>query len=215
MAIRKWLILAVIGWVCTAHTAAWSSSVELEALLGNTAVLMINGQRQTLRVGQSRDGVTLVATQASTATLQIDGRTETIGLSQRVGTLYHAPQEKVVTIARDSAMQYQTTAIINGRSVLVLVDTGANTVALSAAQARAMNIDYSGGVPGKVETASGVSTGYEIALQSVVVGGIEVNSVPAMVIEGDYPATVLLGMTFLRHVKMQENNGILSLSRSH
>lgn len=215
MAIRNWVILSVIGWACTAHTAAWSSSVELEALLGNTAVLMINGQRHTLRVGQSRDGVMLVATQAATATLEIDGRSETIGLSQRVGTLYHAPQDKVVTIARDSAMQYQTTAIINGRSVLVLVDTGANTVALSAAQARAMNIDYSGGVPGKVETASGMSTGYEITLQSVVVGGIEVSSVPAMVIEGDYPATVLLGMTFLRHVKMQENNGILSLSRSH
>jgi aspartyl protease family protein len=215
MAIRKWVSLAVIGWVCTAHTAAWSSSVELEALLGNTAVLMINGQRQTLRVGQTLDGVTLVATQATTATLGIDGQTETIGFSQRVGTRYQSPQEKVVTIARDAAMQYQTTAIINGRSVLVLVDTGANTVALSAAQARAMNIDYSGGAPGKVETASGVSTGYEITLQSVVVGGIEVNSVPAMVIEGDYPATVLLGMTFLRHVKMQENNGILSLSRSH
>jgi aspartyl protease family protein len=132
-----------------------------------------------------------------------------------VGTQFQAPQEKVVTIARDAAMQYQTTAIINGRSVLVLVDTGANTVALSAAQARAMNIDYSGGVPGKVETASGLSTGYEITLQSVAVGGIEVNSVPAMVIEGDYPGTVLLGMTFLQHVKMQENNGILSLSRSH
>jgi aspartyl protease family protein len=215
MAIRNWVMLAVISWACTAPTAARSSSVELEALLGSTAVLMINGQRQTLRVGQTLDGVTLVATQPATATLEIDGRTQTIGLSQRVGTQFQAPQEKVVTIARDAAMQYQTTAIINGRSVLVLVDTGANTVALSAAQARAMNIDYSGGVPGKVETASGLSTGYEITLQSVAVGGIEVNSVPAMVIEGDYPGTVLLGMTFLQHVKMQENNGILSLSRSH
>jgi aspartyl protease family protein len=208
--------LALIGWLCAAaHSAAQSPSVELEALLGNTAVLMINGQRQTMRVGQSQDGVTLVATEASTATVEIEGRTETIGLSQRVGTRFHETQEKVVTIARDASMQYQTTAIINGRSVLVLVDTGANTVALSAAQARAMNIDYSGGVPSKVETASGVSTGYEITLQSVAVGGIEVNSVPAMVLEGDYPATALLGMTFLRHVKMQESNGILSLSRSH
>jgi hypothetical protein len=111
MAIRNWVMLAVISWACTAPTAARSSSVELEALLGSTAVLMINGQRQTLRVGQTLDGVTLVATQPATATLEIDGRTQTIGLSQRVGTQFHAPQEKVVTIARDAAMQYQTTAI--------------------------------------------------------------------------------------------------------
>lgn len=216
MATNTWVTLALGGWLCVAaHTPAHASTVELEALLGSTAVLMINGQRQTLRVGQSLDGVTLVATQSATATVEIDGRSQTLGFSQRVGTVYQAPQEKVVSIARDGLMQYQTTAIINGRSVLVLVDTGANTVALSAVQARAMNIDYSGGVPSKVETASGVGTGYAITLASIVVGGIEVNNVPAMVIEGDYPATALLGMTFLRHVKMQESNGILSLSRGH
>lgn len=217
MSTCKAMTLTVFGWLLllAQPIAAGAPTVELEALLGNTAVLMINGQRKTLRAGQSQDGVTLVATQATTATLEIDGRSETVGLSQRVGTAYHEPQEQVVSIARDSQMQYQTTALINGRSVLVLVDTGANTVAISSAQARAMNIDYSGGEPGRVETAGGVSDGYVILLQSVVVGGIEVNNVPAMVVSGDYPATILLGMTFLRHVKMQEHNGILSLSRSH
>lgn len=214
--IPKPMILMFIGWLwLVAHAAAASPSVELEALLGDTAVLMINGQRKTLRVGQSQDGVTLVATQAAAATVEIEGRATTIGLSERVGTRYQEPSEQVVSIARDAEMQYQTNAVINGRSTLVLVDTGANTVAISAAQARAMNIDYSGGVPSQAETASGISTGYAITLQSVIVGGIEVHNVDAMVVEGDYPVTVLLGMSFLRHVKMQEHNGILSLSRSH
>ncbi len=216
MAIISRVTFTVIGtlWLA-AQAVAEAPAVELEALLGNTAVLKINGQRQTLHVGESRDGVTLEATQATTATLQIDGRAETVGLSQRVGTRYQEPQERVVTIARDAAMQYQTTAIINGHSVLVLVDTGANVVALSSAQARGMNIDYSSGVPSPVETASGMSTGYAITLQSVIVGGIEVNNVPAMVVNGDYPGTVLLGMSFLHHVKMREHGGILSLSRSY
>jgi len=216
MAIISRVTFTVIGtlWLA-AQAVAEAPAVELEALLGNTAVLKINGQRQTLHVGESRDGVTLEATQATTATLQIDGRAETVGLSQRVGTRYQEPQERVVTIARDAAMQYQTTAIINGHSVLVLVDTGANVVALSSAQARGMNIDYSSGVPSPVETASGMSTGYAITLQSVIVGGIEVNNVPAMVVNGDYPGTVLLGMSFLHHVKMREHGGILSLSRGY
>lgn len=214
--IPKPMILMFIGWLwLVVHAAAASPSVELEALLGDTAVLMINGQRKTLRVGQSQDGVTLVATQAAAATVEIEGRASTIGLSERVGTRYQEPHEQVVSIARDAAMRYQTNAIINGHSTLVLVDTGANTVAISAAQARSMNIDYSAGAPSEAETASGISTGYSITLQSVIVGGIEVPNVEAMVVEGDYPATVLLGMSFLRHVKMQEHNGILSLSRSH
>jgi aspartyl protease family protein len=49
----------------------------------------------------------------------------------------------------------------------------------------------------------------------VVVGEIAVENVPAMIVDGAYPATILLGMSYLRHVKLQEHNGILSLSRGH
>ncbi|MCB1942590.1 MAG: TIGR02281 family clan AA aspartic protease [Candidatus Accumulibacter sp.] len=189
-------------------------SLELEALLGKTAVLMINGQRSTLRVGEAADGVTLVATQPTTATVEINGKAETLGLTQRVGTAYQPRDELVVTIARDAAMQYQTSATINGRSTLVLVDTGANMMAISSDAARALGIDYSGGRPSMVETASGQTPAHGINLRSVIVGEIEVNNVPAMVVEGAFPTTILLGMSFLRHVKLQEHNGILSLSRS-
>ena len=64
-----------------------------------------------------------------------------------------------------------------------------------------------------VETASGQVSAWIIILPSVSVGGIRVESVQASVVEGDFPATVLLGMTFLRHVKLQEDSGVLSLSR--
>ncbi len=85
---------------------------------------------------------------------------ETVGLSQRVGTNFEETQEQVVTIPRNAMMQYQTNATINGRSVLVMVDTGANMVAISSEQARAMNIDYSAGTPAQVETASGLTSAY-------------------------------------------------------
>ncbi len=210
------IVLAAIGLLLLALPGrAAASSVEVEALLGKTAVLLINGERKTLRVGQSFAGVTLVATEPTMATLDIEGKSQTVGLSQRVGTNFQETREQVVTIPRDEMLQYQTTATINGRSVLVLVDTGANMVAISAAQARTMNIDYGIGKPTKVETASGLSSAYAVTLQSVNVGGIQVDNVPAMVVEGAYPATVLLGMSYLRHVKLQEHNGILSLSRSH
>ena len=211
---RALLALTAIPLLLTLQVWSAPSSVELEALLGNTAVLMINGERKSLRVGESFAGVTLVAAQSTTATLAIDGRQQTVGLSQRVATAFQQAQEHVVTIPRDAMMQYQTNALINGRSVLVLVDTGANTVAMSSRQAEAMNIDYKAGAPSLVETASGQTAAHAIMLQSINVGGIHVESVPALVLEGEYPASVLLGMSYLRHVKLQEDNGILSLSRT-
>jgi aspartyl protease family protein len=194
---------------------AQQTTVEVEALLGSTAVLVINGQRQTLKTGQSASGVTLLATGPTTATVEMNGQTQTLGLTRRVGTAYQQIEEKVVTIARDAAMRYQTTAAINGRSALVLVDTGANTVAISSKQAKVLGIDYSSGTPTTVETASGLTAAHAITLQSVVVGEIAVENVPAMIVDGAYPATILLGMSYLRHVKLQEHNGILSLSRGH
>lgn len=211
--------LAMIAMLSTplwaAHSAAQAHAVELEAVLGNTAVLMIDGERKTLRAGQSHGGITLISVQPTTATLVTDGQTQTVGLSQRVSTRYAQPAETVVTIARDAAMQYLTTATINGRRVLVLVDTGANSVAISSEQARAMGIDYSDGMPARAETAGGTTTAYEITLQSIDVGGIEVHHVPAVVLEGAYPGQILLGMSYLRHVRIQEQNGVLSLSSSH
>jgi len=216
MAIKKVMALAPMGLLLAALQASGAStSVEVEALLGDTAVLLIDGERKTLRVGQSFAAVTLVATQPTTATLEVNGRAETVGLSRRVGTNFQQTKEHVVTIPRDAMLRYQTSATINGRSVVVMVDTGANMVAISSQQASAMNIDYSAGTPAQVETASGLSSAYAVTLQSVSVGEIQVDNVPAMVVEGAYPGTVLLGMSYLRHVKLQEHNGILSLSRSH
>ena len=111
-------------------------------------------------------------------------------------------------------LQYQTSATINGRTVQVLVDTGANVVALNSGHARSLGVDYTAGAPGQVETASGSINAWIVTLRSIDVGGIRVENVQASVVEGDFPTTILLGMTYLRHVKMQEADGVLSLSRA-
>lgn len=210
---RLGALVVALSALLSTGAAVQASSVELQALLGNTAVLVINGERKTLKTGQSHGGVTLLETTATSATLDIDGQRQTVGLSQRVGTTFSRPSETVVTIARNNQMQYLTGATINGMNTMVLVDTGANTVAISSAQARGLNIPYGGGDAVMIQTASGLAQGYPVTLRSVSVGGIEVGNVPAVVVSGSFPATILLGMTYLRHVKIEENNGILSLSR--
>ena len=210
--IGKRLALALL----LAVSPAWSASaaIEVEALFTNAAVLRIDGERKMLKAGQSYKGVTLVAAHSSTATLDVDGQSLELSLSRRVGARYETPEAQVVSIPRDAMMQYQTSATINGRSMQVLVDTGANVVALNSSHALALGVDYSTGAPARVETASGNVNAWVVTLGSVDVGGIRVDNVQATVVEGDFPSTVLLGMTYLRHVKMEETGGVLSLSRA-
>ena len=137
-----------------------------------------------------------------------------LGLSRKVGTNYQPPAPQIVTIRQDSRLQYQTNAQINGRQVTVLVDTGANVVAINQSEAVRLGINLEKATPARVETASGIARAWSVNLRTINVGGIKVNNVPATVIEGEFPAMVLLGMTYLRHVKIEENQGILTLSRT-
>lgn len=213
---KRFAALAAVAGLLLVNPAAWPAPprVEVEALFTNAAVLMIDGERKMLKAGQSYRGVTLVTAVSSKATVEVDGQTRELGVSRHIGTRYENSEPRVVSIPRDARMQYQTTAIINGRSVPVLVDTGANVVALNSAQAGTLGVDYNAGSPARVETASGMVNAWYVTLQSVDVGGIRVDNVEATVVEGDFPSTILLGMTYLRHVKMEEADGVLSLSRT-
>ena len=210
--IYRLVVMAMLLAASAAGSA--SAAIEVEALFTNAAALRIDGERKMLKAGQSYKGVTLVAAHSGTATLEVDGQTKELGLSRRIGARYEAPEAQVVSIPRDALMQYQTNASINGRSMQVLVDTGANVVALNSTHAMALGVDYSAGAPARVETASGTASAWIVTLKSVDVGGIRVDNVQATVVEGDFPSTVLLGMTYLKHVNMEETGGVLSLSRT-
>ena len=197
-----------------ARSADAAPDIAVEALFTDAAVLRIDGERKMLKSGQAHKGVTLLAAHAQVATIEVNGKTLELGLSRHVGTRYATPEDQVVSIPRDALMQYQTNASINGRSVQVLVDTGANVVALNSTQAGALGLDYTAGSQTRVETASGTVSAWLVTLNSVDVGGIQVDNVQATVVEGDFPSTILLGMTYLRHVKMNETGGVLSLSRA-
>ena len=192
--------------------AAARESVQVEALMPGMAVLTIDGRRHTLREGDSVAGVRLLSASGKEAVLEIGGEQRRAGVSDRIAGAYRAPEKRSVTVARDERMQYRTSAAINGRRLEVLIDTGANVVALSRKHAAALGIDASGGQPTRVETAGSTVQGHIVTLDSVDVGGIRVDNVRATVVDGDFPRTVLLGMSYLRHVQLSEQNGVLSLT---
>jgi aspartyl protease family protein len=78
-----------------------------------------------------------------------------------------------------------------------------------------MGIEYSNGQLGVVHTAQGATDSYFVTLDEVVVGGITAYNVQAAIIEGAYPLDPLLGMSFLRNVRMEENAGVLTLTKQN
>ena len=209
--IKLKLLTATVA--CVLAFSVVASDVIVEALLPNGAVFKINGNRHTLRAGQSIGDVRLISADAKAAVIEISGQRQTVGISQRITGNFQVPEKREVTIPKDALKQYRTVATINGRRVAVIVDTGANTVALSASQASALGVDYESGIPTSVETASGKVDAWVVALDSVDVGGIRVDKVQAAVTDSEYPSTILLGMTYLEHVDIAESNGVLSLKR--
>lgn len=213
MSLSGWILAAALSLLAAIGPVLAAPAIQVEGLMTDAAILQVDGERKMLRVGDTFKGVTLVAAYSRTATLEVGGETIVLGLSSRIGSTYEPAPAQVVTIQRDAMLQYHTIATINGRQLGALVDTGANVVAMSSAHATTLGLDYRAGTPAIVETASGQISAWIITLPSVSVGGIRVANVQASVVEGNFPATVLLGMTFLRHVKIQEDSGVLSLSR--
>lgn len=185
--------------------------VFVEALLPGLAVLQIDGQRVTLREGQRKGKVLLVSADARSALVEIDGAQSRLGVSERIATQFSKPAERSVSIPRNQQLQYATTAEINGVRLPVIIDTGANIVAMNAQHAAAAGIGGSEGSPSQVQTAGSVVPARRILLDTVDVGGLRVDSVDATVIEGPHPAVVLLGMSYLKHMDLEDRGGILTL----
>ncbi|MFN3932059.1 MAG: TIGR02281 family clan AA aspartic protease [Brevundimonas sp.] len=92
---------------------------------------------------------------------------------------------------------YWADALIEGRAVRVMVDTGASVVALTRADAARLGLSLApADFSGTVITASGPVGAAPVELQVVAVAGARVERVEALVVEAGLPHS-LLGMSYL------------------
>lgn len=108
-------------------------------------------------------------------------------------------------IDADPDGHFRTAARINGRSVPVLVDTGATYVSISEATARQLGIrlapeDYRY----TAQTANGATAVALARLDRIQIGNVTVQDVDVMVSHGTSLPTTLLGMSFLSRLKRFE-----------
>ncbi len=129
-----------------------------------------------------------------------------------------APQSsaggRTVTITRAANGHFQTDAIIDGRHMDFLVDTGASLIALRQRDAARLGIfptprDYTA----QVSTANGVVRAARVELNRVEIGDVSVHDVAALVLPDEALGQNLLGMSFLSRLHWEQRNGRLVLEQ--
>jgi len=195
-------ILAVLSSFLSAGAWATEVSV-IGLFPGKAVVVIDGGAPRVLTAGKTEAGVTLVSTDHETATLLIDGQKKTLKIGQHVGGPAPATSAQSATLTADPQGHFLVDGQINGGPVRFLVDTGATTVSLSSADATRLGIDYRKGQPGLMGTANGTAVAYRVKLDTVRVGDIVANNVDASVLEGSRIPFALLGMSFLNRMEMK------------
>ncbi|MEJ2591785.1 MAG: TIGR02281 family clan AA aspartic protease [Candidatus Thiodiazotropha sp.] len=207
--------VALLLTLLTAETSWAVDQITVEALFPGRAMVSVDGQRRLLKLNKpSPEGLLLISADSKEAVIELDGERRTYLLGSHVTTDYSRPAQVSAKIWRDNTGSYTTVGTINGRTVNFLVDTGASAVAMHASEARRLGIQYKlEGKPMYVSTANGTAPAYEVTLDRVQVGDITLNRVRGFVIDSPGSGRVLLGMSFLGRVKMEDQGTVLMLHR--
>lgn len=129
---------------------------------------------------------------------------------QNPNKIYNLGNTSSVVLKRGLDGHYRSEALINGKKVKVLVDTGATGVAISQTTADLLNLKSIDAV--RTNTANGDSIGYMVRLDSVQIGGVRAHNVAAMIAPG-LDGDVLLGMSFLGRMDIRLYKGEMTITQ--
>lgn len=194
-----------------ASGAALALDVSLVGTFGDKAAILVvdGGAPRTVRVGREAGGVKVVSVTRDSAVIEIAGERRTLARGQHFST---APGDArpSVTLAADTRGHFVTEGAINGAPVRFVVDTGATVIALPAAEAVRLGLDYRKGPLAVTKTAAGVVPVYRVRFDSVRLGSIELTQIDGVVIEHGLDIA-LLGMSFLNRVEMRREGETMTL----
>ncbi|HEX9397697.1 MAG TPA: TIGR02281 family clan AA aspartic protease [Burkholderiales bacterium] len=196
--------------------AAWAAEVALVGVIGDKAAVVAvdGGEPKTIKVGQTWRGITVLSVERERATLEIDGKQRVLqrGVHYRSDGATSASSRQSATLAADTRGHFIAEGQINGGHIRFLIDTGATAVAIPAADAVRLGIDYRSGSRITMQTANGNAPAFVTRLDRVRVGAIELLNVDAIVVENGLNVA-LLGMSFLNRVEMKRDGTTMVLTR--
>ena len=207
---------AALLTVLLAGSAAQAQSVALAGMLGNKALLVVNGTApKTVAAGETHEGVKVISTSGDQAVVEQNGKRNTLRLGEapvNMGASKSGGKGNRIVLVAGTGGHFLTAGQINGKAVQFMVDTGATSVAMGAQDAERTGINFKVGQPVIMSTANGSVQGYRIKLDSVRVGDVEVFGVDAVVTPQPMPY-MLLGNSFLTRFQMLRENDQMTLTK--
>jgi aspartyl protease family protein len=119
----------------------------------------------------------------------------------------HEGGEVAVVLERNRAGHYVAPGRINDIEVTFLLDTGATYVAVSSTLADKAGLQR--GMQVQSRTANGVVRSWLTQIDKLQLGPIEMRDVKATILPSMPDDEVLLGMSFLKHLTLQQKGGEL------
>ena len=212
----KKTVLCAVWLLFSGMVFAAAPEVRVMALFADKAMISIDGRNIVMQKGQKEQGVTLLSANGRGAKFRLpDGSEKTLGLNQSIGSAYKKPSRRKLTVFSGDHGMFRVSGLVNGRSVRFILDTGASFISMSSEQADQLNLNYKTGQRGMVQTANATVPVWHLKLDQVKVGGISVANVEAVVLPGKHPPQALLGMSFLKHVKLQRNGSAMTLEQKY
>jgi aspartyl protease family protein len=204
------LLLALVG-------AAHAASISFSGMLGDRALLIIDGHAQAVAVGATQGGVKLVKLEGSVAQIEIGGKTQSLrlgGAAVVAGDSGGSTNGSRIVLPAGSGGHFTGLGSINGHSMRFVVDTGATMVSMGIDEAARLGLDFNASTAAGVMTANGTVAARSLTLTSVRVGDVTVYDVPAMVVPQSMPY-ILLGNSFLSRFQMRNDNDTLVLEKKN
>jgi aspartyl protease family protein len=198
---------------------AAAQSVALQGMLGSKALLIVDGAPpKTVAPGETFKGVKVLSTAGDQAVVEIDGKRQVLRVGEApasVGSKGGAPGRGTrIVLTAESGGHFMSQGAINGQAVNFMVDTGATSVSMGAADADRLGIKYKTGQLGYTNTANGTVAVWRVKLASVRVGDVEIYEVDGVVVPTSMPF-VLLGNSFLGRFQMKRDNDQMVLERRY
>jgi aspartyl protease family protein len=198
---------------------AFAQSVALQGMLGNKALLIVDGSPpKTVAPGETHQGVRVVSTSGDQALVEIKGKRHTLRVGDApasVGGKGGAPAGgSRIVLPVSSGGHFMAQGAINGRAVSFMIDTGATSIAMGVSEAERLGLNYKAGEKGFVSTANGTAPAWRLTLGSVRVGDVEVFDLGAVVSPQPMPF-ILLGNSFLNRFQMKRDNDQMVLERRY
>lgn len=221
MVYRQWRLFGfLIITLCSSIVCG--QEIKVLGLFGDRAFIKVDEKSAVIRVGQSHQNVQLKSITQQKAVLIIDTKEVALALGEVFQAQPEPTQNNVakpnveqstpvsnkakVQIFANHHNQYLVGGMINSRMVDFLVDTGANTVSMNRKDAQRLGIDFRmTGKVGQSMTANGVVKNWRVVLPKVSVGSIHLAYVEATIRDTEDELPMLLGMSFLRRVKIEQS----------